>query len=294
MQCRTEDLDYLAEVASLGFAGAGARTLPTSGRIPYTKEAAADAAQATRKALGVDEMEPLFSLPHFISSKLRIFFFPIQSRTIFTASVAYKDVACLFANSVGVFDLLSCARELGQVISACSRRPVEPVANIQARNIQSLVGGPKEHFCENFAGDLLLPSKGLAVALKQIRKTLRTTQPALGDIELLYLARIFGVNFVSACRRCERLGLLPPGGGAALLAHLRERFGSVEAREKQLELPPATQINVPSPAACALQWLHGSIKTGVISIDEIAAATAADANLLGSMYAVGRAFDEFR
>jgi len=292
-QSTDEDLDYVAQIAALAIAGAGRNRLRVGERIPYTKVAAASRAQAIRVAIRADDLEPLFRLPMTLAPQLRIFLFPIDTPTIHTASFIQDDAACLFANSTGKFDLLACARELGLILALTSRKPQLPIANIQPRSIQSLQGGPREHFCENFAGDLLIPARGLAVALQQVRKSLASKRAELGDVELLYIARIFGVNFLAACRRCERAGLLPPGGGAALAAHLRDNFGGAEARADQLGIPAAPNVSIPSAGACALQWLHDSVRRGEIAIDDIATATRTDPSFLGSMYAVGRSLGEF-
>lgn len=93
-----------------------------------------------------------------------------------------------------------------------------------------------EYFVNAFASVLLLPAGGVGKFLQQVRKTLGVTNPAIGDIEILYLSRFYGVSFEVAARRCEDLGLLPSGGAKSLADHLRDNFGGPEKRAEALGL----------------------------------------------------------
>jgi len=127
---------------------------------------------------------------------------------------------------------------------------------------------PSEHFADAFALQLLVPDEGLKRAAAQIRKSLKASGPSLGDIELLYLAQIFGVPFLYIAKRCERAGLLPRGGAVILDRFLTLKFGSAERRAQLLDLPlkPSVQIaDVPTPLEAATIRL---IRHKQLSIEE--------------------------
>src|SRR5687767_8695984 len=103
---------------------------------------------------------------------------------------------------------------------------------------------PQEHFADVFALELLMPLRGFLVALKQIRRLLRVKYDGIGDVELLYLSRVFGVSFLAAGKRCERAKLLPRGSAAALEQFVIQKFGGPEQRALALDLPPRVPISI--------------------------------------------------
>jgi hypothetical protein len=105
---------------------------------------------------------------------------------------------------------------------------------------------PHEHFADAFASALLIPVRGLGIALREIRKNLSISGGPIGDIELLYLSRIFGVSFLIVAKRCERAELLPKGGAMALYQFLVDKFAGPERRAEQLELPPRPSVQIPT------------------------------------------------
>src|SRR5205814_2738148 len=114
-------------------------------------------------------------------------------------------------------------------------------------------GGRKNErgaFAQRFAECLLLPPAGMGVALREIRRSLEVATDAIGDIELIYLARIFGVPFEVAARRCQEEHLIPRGGARALIEFVNDSFGGEQQRATQLGIPsgPIFQL-VPLPAA---------------------------------------------
>ena len=70
---------------------------------------------------------------------------------------------------------------------------------------------PTERYADAFASCLLLPTAGIGPALAKIREQHHLHEDQIGDIEILYLAQIFGVSFQVAAKRCEDLDLLPSG-----------------------------------------------------------------------------------
>ena len=124
----------------------------------------------------------------------------------------------------------------------------------------------EEQFADAFASVVLLPDRGVALALKAIREALNVTANIVGDIEILYLARFFGVSFDVAARRCEQLGLLPVGGAISLSEALRTDYGNPERRAETLGLPPRPQLTMPKISDNLLRPLVQKIAADEVSI----------------------------
>ena len=163
--------------------------------------------------------------------------------------------------------LFTLAHELGHLV-ALRPVPEDRVVLDVASDIERLHPATlrQERFADSFATCLLLPRRGVGIALKQIRALTKAEGDALGDVELLYLARIFSVSFEVAARRCEDLGLLPPGGAFSLYAAIRRQFGSPERRADSLGLPPRGEIEFPILPPRLLDEAIKRINEGSISI----------------------------
>jgi Zn-dependent peptidase ImmA (M78 family) len=160
--------------------------------------------------------------------------------------------------------LFTLAHELGHLIAhhASGRAVVlDSAKQINARRPRD----KSEAFVDAFASVLLLPARGVALALKEIRKTLAVNQDQIGDVELLYLARFYGVSFDVAARRAEALELLPPGGAASLNEHLTKTYGSPERRAASLGLPNRATVEFPRLSPNLLEAAVQKIDEGVIS-----------------------------
>jgi Zn-dependent peptidase ImmA (M78 family) len=123
-----------------------------------------------------------------------------------------------------------------------------------------------EYFVNAFASVLLLPARGVGKFLQQVRKTLGITNPAIGDVEILYLSRFYGVSFEVAARRCEDLQLLPAGGAKSLADHLRDHFGGPEKRAEALRLPKRALVRIPRVSENLLKIAAKKIERGDVSI----------------------------
>jgi Zn-dependent peptidase ImmA (M78 family) len=129
-----------------------------------------------------------------------------------------------------------------------------------------------EAFADAFASALLVPPKGLGVALKAIRKVTGAAGDSLGDIEILYVSHIFGVSFQVAASRCEAYGILPAGGGAALYKQLQREHGSPEKRAQAAGLPQRPEIRFPPVSRVLLEHAIRRIHQGAVSIGRAAEA----------------------
>lgn len=142
--------------------------------------------------------------------------------------------------------LFTVAHELGHLLAHHQRQDAKPIFDLI-----SDIGGNKrekraEAFVDAFASALLLPKRGIGQTLHFIRAHHKIPSGSpIGDIELLFLARYFGVSFETAAYRCERLKLLPFGTTKALSDHLKKEHGSAEKRADSLNLPPRASIELP-------------------------------------------------
>ena len=97
-----------------------------------------------------------------------------------------------------------------------------------------------------------------------------TSQPELGDLEILLLSRIYGVSFYAAARRCEDLELLPKGGAASLEEKLNREFGSPEQRAKAVNLPERPFVEFPRIPEQLLDCRDcGKVKSGDMSVGRV-------------------------
>lgn len=124
----------------------------------------------------------------------------------------------------------------------------------------------EEAFVDAFSSCLLLPDVGVGRSLRAFREHFGAETGNLTDRELLLLARFYGVSFEVAARRCEDLGLLPPGVAHGLAERLRKDFGSPEKRAEQLGLPARASLSFPPISAQLAEALSRKINLGEISI----------------------------
>ncbi len=160
--------------------------------------------------------------------------------------------------------LFTLAHELGHLIAHHAQREG---ANIDApQQEQKLRRKPRsEMFVDAFASLLLLPQQGVARALRIIRSQLGISGDQVGDIEILYLARFFGVSFDVAARRCEQLELLPTGGAASLYDALKRDYRSPEKRAADLGIPERQLPEFPTVSKNLLEPIVANIRAGQIS-----------------------------
>jgi Zn-dependent peptidase ImmA (M78 family) len=123
-----------------------------------------------------------------------------------------------------------------------------------------------EQFVNAFASVLLMPATGVGLALQHIRSLLKINADSVGDVELLYLARFFGVSFDVAAKRCEDLELLPPGGARSLSEVLRDKHGGAEKRAAALNLPPRPKIDIPRVSENLMSVAAEKVKRGELSV----------------------------
>lgn len=124
----------------------------------------------------------------------------------------------------------------------------------------------EEAFVDAFASCLLLPDVGIGRSLRAFREHYKIESDSLTDLELLLLARFYGVSFDVAARRCEDLGLLPAGIGHALSKRLSAEYGSAEKRADALGLPARSGMPFPPVSPALADALSRRISLGEVSI----------------------------
>lgn len=127
-----------------------------------------------------------------------------------------------------------------------------------------------EGFADAFSSAFLLPAHAVGGSLQAIRQLIGATSDEIGDIEILILARLYGVSFDVAARRCENLNLLPHGGAASLAQYIREHHQSPEKRAEALKLPPREQVHFDVVSPILMKFVHESVAGGLTSPSWIA------------------------
>jgi Zn-dependent peptidase ImmA (M78 family) len=214
-----------------------------------------------------DQLSPFVELPRVVSEQMGVLLFVVRSADMDGASAFLNGIPFAFVSErFPPRMLFTLAHEVGHLI--VHHKPdgdsaiVDEDIEAPARRDQAEI----ENYANTFASALLMPRQAVAVALRTIRRVARATDDAVGDIEINYLARIFGVSFWAAARRCEDLELLPRGGAFALNEQLAKKHGSAERRADELGLPPRPEVRFPVVPPSLLRSAVVSINAGEISI----------------------------
>ena len=215
--------------------------------------------------------DPVLDLPNILSQQGLAHLSLLSKSRIEGASVTIAGYAFIFLSPRFPGRMLfTLAHELGHVVAEHG----EEGTAVFERSSQ--IGGLRrkrknELFVDAFASLLLMPDRGVGRFLHTIRETLEISSSSIGDIELLLLARYYGVSFDVAARRCEDLRLLPEGAAWAMSRQLKKEFGSAEKRAERAGLPARQEIEFPR---ISTQLLNGVVRS--INEGEVSAGWAAD------------------
>ncbi len=190
--------------------------LPTASGRPLSAQHARNLAIRLREVLEMGPLEPLLTLPEILCHRFNILIFQNAPAPVAHGCAAIDRYGLISLS--GQIDpsehLFVCAHDLAHLLAFVRSRASDGCA--LHRNTTVLVKSPSEHFADAFAVDLLIPREGLKSAASAVRRLLKATNTSIGDVELLHLARIFGVPFSAVARSCERAGMLPPGSALTL------------------------------------------------------------------------------
>jgi len=233
---------------------------------PNSGEAANLLAEGFRKYfVGNDQHRPLTDLASILTS-LGVAIYVLEIKADGASALIQQKPYIFLSPRFPARMFFTLAHELGHLLAhnvqegnAVVYEYVEPFE--RERTNSSLA----EKFADAFASCLLLPTKGVSAFVSTFRKKY-SIHGDLGDIEILALARFFGVSFEVAAKRCEDLQLLPRGGGFALYEHLKKHHGGPEGRARELSLPDRAEIHFPTIPVNVVEATLSKVETGEISI----------------------------
>jgi Zn-dependent peptidase ImmA (M78 family) len=240
-------------------------------RFRFEQETYAEAARLAdefRQVLVPDRIDdPLTDLPSLVVN-LGVILGRLETSRFEGASVVADGYPFVFVSPrFSGRMLFTLAHEVGHLIThhKNSNRSVTFDLAGQIGNL-SRYRSQSEFFVNAFASVLLLPARGVGKFLQQVRKTLGIINTAIGDVEILYLSRFYGVSFEVAARRCEDLQLLPTGGAKSLADYLKDHFGGPEKRASSLSLPSRERVHIPRVSENLLKIAVKKVEQGEVSI----------------------------
>lgn len=221
-----------------------------------------------------DQLGPALNLPKVSAEDLGVF-------VLFSNQIAAEGASALVEGYAFVFlaprkfrprMLFTLAHEIGHLLARHHEKDKDFATYDRERKIGTWSFSQRhdEKFADTFASSLLMPRNAVALMLRKVRETLDLAGP-LGDLEISFLARFFGVSFEVAGRRCEMLDLLPPFGARALYDHLAKSHINPERRADKVGLPKREPIEFP-PSPRLLEAARKQLQNGTASIGRVAEA----------------------
>ena len=220
-----------------------------------------------------DQVSPLTNLPQIVVEKLNIILVVPPKLKIDGASALIDGNAFVFV-ALRTFVprmLFTLAHEIGHLLAHHQK-----VSDFALFDSLESTGGirtstqTQERFADAFASCLLMPPIGVGIALKKIREIYKIVEDVIGDIEILYLAHIFGVSFQVAARRCEDLDLISRGAAFSLYERICKEHGNPEKRARELKLPSRPGIEFPVVSPQLLRRAIERVRHGDISVGRAA------------------------
>ena len=219
-----------------------------------------------------DFVSPLLRLPRIVVENMNVLLFVLDIKNIEGAAAYINGQPFIFlAHRFPPRMLFTLAHEVGHVLAHSTDGDGFAVMDFE-NDTAPLPPDQRmmEAFANAFSSTLLLPAAGVGVALKKVREIANITSDQIGDIEILFLSRIFGTSFQVAAKRCEDLKLIPIGGAASLYEFLVKEAGSPEKRAMELNLPERPDLDFPAIPPRLLSSAIEKIKSGDISVGRAA------------------------
>lgn len=197
------------------------------------------AALVRDRILKVEEDQPLIELDRLLCDTTDIFVLATNERQVDGALFPLSNISIVFiARRNAPRMRFTLAHELAHYLVDVTES--DPSGWVDADVLEDpqpdLV--LEERFANAFASALLLPAGGIGRALVRFREDRIDRDKSISDIEIMFLARLFGVNFQVVALRLEQLTLLPRGSGQALYENATKMFGSPEKMADNAGLPP--------------------------------------------------------
>jgi Zn-dependent peptidase ImmA (M78 family) len=236
-------------------------------------DAERDASRFRAEFFGGDQLGPFMTLPQVAAETLEILVFVCADLKIDGASAVVDDAAFVFLGPRTFMPrmLFTLAHEIGHLIAHHQSGQSSIFVDVSSES-EDMKGpkGQREKFAHRFASALLLPHQSIGMTLQRFRGSFGNQGGQLGDIEVLFLARLFGVSFQVAAQRCEDLALLPVGGGRSLYEHIQKTHKSPERRADDIGLPPRAALEFPPVPVGLLRAAIRQIHDGNVSIGRAA------------------------
>lgn len=214
-----------------------------------------------------DQLSPLMSLPRIVSDRMGVFLFTQKNDDFDGASAFLNGVAFAFVSyRFPARMLFTLGHEVGHLIAHHDGDYAHMDEEVEATWSKRA----DEYYANAFSSALLMPRESVGLSLKTIRRVASIAEPAIGDLEINYLSRIYGVSFWAAARRCEDLDLLPTGGAYALYKAQAEEYGSPEKRADIAGLPARAEIKFPPVPLLLVEAALERIRTGDLSVGRAA------------------------
>ncbi len=210
---------------------------------------------------------PLTNLPSIASEKLGINMLVVPDLQVEGASVLYNGQSFIFLSPRKFKPrmLFTLAHEIGHFVAQHHGSSKEFATFDSKEDLLPWRQNVRknEEYANQFASSLLMPAHSVGHLLKNVRAKYQIAGE-LGDIEIAYLARFFGVSFEVAARRCEMLELLPRYGGRTIYEMVCEKYVNPERQADELGLPPRADIEFVPPRRL-IQVASNKVRSGEIS-----------------------------
>jgi Zn-dependent peptidase ImmA (M78 family) len=242
-------------------------------KLPAEHSTRADAEYAAQvfrsEFFGDDQFSPLLGLPALLDD-MGVIVLLSEGERIEGASAIADGFAFVFLSPrFRPRMLFTCAHELGHLVSN-GGHDFGTVDEPDTLAFAAKSTNGEERYCDWFASSLLLPKRGVGLALKKFREIHGVHDGDLGDVDILFVSHVYGVSFFVAAKRCEDMGLLPRGGALALYRKLQDEHGSPEKRAAEAGLPERPSFELPKVPRALLGEVVSAIQGGELSIGKAA------------------------
>lgn len=239
---------------------------------PGIENAEANAEKFRRQFCGNDQFSPLTRLPQIVERALGVLILVIHTNAVDGASGYLEEIPFVLvaARSFAPRMLFTLAHEVGHILLHHSPDRAGVIIDQTTDWRSSIAENNHEREANEFASALLMPAQSVGVALKSARDALGQANEELGDLEINFLSRLYGVSFSAAALRCERLGLLPRGGAIAIINAVNDENDSAEKRGNNAGLPPRSPIVFPKVPSALLEGAVSLVRAGEMSIGRAA------------------------
>lgn len=218
---------------------------------------------------GGDQLSPILELATILDNCLNIVTVVLRRSLVDGVSAVVGNIPFIFIRAQFKPRMLfTLAHELGHLLAHAGNGDFASIDPVRSTG-RAVSDRAEERFANEFASELLMPAQGVGVALTQVRNVLEIRDTAIGDIEIIYLAHLFGVSFEVAARRCEALRLLPRGGASSLIEFISLEFGSAEKRAAEAGLPPRPDSIFPNVSDRVLRAAAQAVENGELSIGRV-------------------------